>query len=397
MTASVRRSFMCVAVVAAFGVMAVRPDARQAGGSVSVSNPLAIARPAETIEVSVADLKRVLTFDDVRKVHLKDDKTGRDLLTQAVDLDDDGVFEQVIFQADLGASEKRTFTLTVGERHIAQANEFKAYGRFVRERRDDFVWENDLVAHRMYGAALETWAQEPLTSSAVDIWVKKTPRLVVNDWYMVDDYHADHGDGADLYSAGKTRGCGGNAIFAGGKLYPSANFRGSRVLSQGPIRILFELTYDAWDAGGQKLSEVKRISLDAGQRMNRFESRYAVPAPRPLQQAIGIKKATNADVAVKRETGILRTWEAFANNNGNVGCGVVVDPRDVADAPELDGNILLVTRVAGGTPAVYWAGSAWDRGGSITSAALWDKYLEEWAQRTRSAVTVQVKGAGGRP
>ena len=54
----------------------------------------------------------------------------------------------------------------------------------------------------MYGAALETWKQEPLTSSGLDVWVKRTPRLVINDWYMVDDYHRDTGEGADLYSAG---------------------------------------------------------------------------------------------------------------------------------------------------------------------------------------------------
>jgi pectinesterase len=374
-------------VVLSVGLAAVP----QTAAVVTVTNPLAAARPAETIELSVDALKRALTFDDVRKIHVKDDKTGKDLLTQAVDLDDDGTFEQVIFQADLAASERRTFSLSVGERYIAKKDDFRAYGRFVRERRDDFVWENDLVAHRMYGAALETWAQEPLTSSAVDLWVKKTPRLVVNDWYMVDDYHADHGDGADLYSAGKTRGCGGNAIWQGGKLYPSTNFRGSRVLANGPLRILFELTYDQWDAGGQKLSETKRISLDAGQRMNRFESRYSVPSPRPLQQAAGIKKAATATVRVDKEAGILRTWEPFSNNNGSVGCGVIADVRDVAETPELDGNILIVTRVAGGTPAVYWAGSAWDRGGSITTAALWDRYLDEWAARLRTPVTVQVK------
>jgi pectinesterase len=363
----------------------------QGVGVVTVTNPLATARPAETVELTVEALKRAMTFDDVRKIHVKDDKSGKDLLTQAVDLDDDGTFELVIFQADLAASERRTFSLSVGERHIATKDEFRAYGRFVRERRDDFVWENDLVAHRMYGAALETWAQEPLTSSAVDLWVKKTPRLVVNDWYMVDDYHADRGEGADLYSAGKTRGCGGNAVFQAGKLFPSANFRGSRVLANGPLRILFELTYDQWDAGGQKLSETKRISLDAGQRMNRFESRYSVPNPRVLQQAVGIKKAATADVSTRKDAGVLRTWEAFSNNNGNVGCGVVVDPRDVADAPELDGNILLVTRVAAGTPAVYFAGSAWDRGGSITTVALWDKYLDDWAARMRMPVVVQLK------
>ena len=69
------------------------------GAVVTVKNPLAIARPAETIEMAVADLQRLLTFDDVRKVHVRDDALGKDLLTQAVDLNDDGTFEQVIFQA----------------------------------------------------------------------------------------------------------------------------------------------------------------------------------------------------------------------------------------------------------------------------------------------------------
>jgi len=390
----VRRVLVSICAAAGLLVSAGQRGAGaiQTAASAAVTNPIAIARPAETIELPVDALKRVLTFDDVRKIHVKDDKTGKDLLTQAVDTDDDGTFEYVIAQADLGPSERRTFSLSVGERHIAAKEEFRAYGRFVRERRDDFVWENDLVAHRMYGAALETWAQEPLTSSAVDIWVKKTPRLVVNDWYMVDDYHQDHGEGADLYSAGKTRGCGGNAIWQNGKLYPSANFRGSRMLANGPVRVMFELSYEPWDAGGQKLSETKRITLDAGQRMNRFESRYNVPAPRPLQQSVGIKKAAGADVAVRKDAGMLRTWEAFANNNGNVGCGVVADPRDVTDAPELDGNILLVTRVAGGTPAIYWAGTAWDRGGTITTAAAWDGYLNDWAARVRVPVTVQISG-----
>jgi hypothetical protein len=153
---------------------------------------------------------------------------------------------------------------------------------------------------------------------------------------------------------------------------------------------LFELTYPPWDAGGQRLSEVKRISLDAGHRLNRFESRYRVPAPRPLQQAAGIKKATGADVKVDRPGGVIRTWEPVVNSQGALGCGVIVDPREVVDAPEADGNILLATRVAGGTPAVYWAGSAWDRGGAITTVAAWDRYLADWAARLHAPVTVEV-------
>lgn len=367
------------------------PRAAAPTTTVTAKNPLAIARPSETIELAVPALKRAMEFDDVQKIHVKDDRSGKDLLTQAVDTDDDGIFEMLIFQSDFAASETRTFTLTVGERRMPVKDDFKAYGRFVRERRDDFAWENDRIAHRAYGQALETWAREPLTSSAIDIWVKRTRKLVINDWYMVDDYHRDAGDGADMYSAGKTRGCGGNAIWSGGKLYPSANFRESRSLANGPIRVMFELTYTNWDAGGLKPAEVKRITLDAGQNLSRFESFYQVPSPRALQQGIGIKNATGSEFALRKELGVMRSWEAFSGDNGHVGCGVVVDPRDIVDAPpQIDGNYLLVTKVPAGTPAVYWSGAGWDRSGDFANLAAWDAYLDAFARRTQAPVAVTI-------
>src|SRR5262249_36323603 len=149
---------------------------------------------------------------------------------------------------------------------------------------------------------LETWEREPLTSSAVDVWVKKTPRLIVNDWYMVDDYHRDHGEGADFYSAGASRGCGGSGLWKDGRLFVSKNFRGSRVLANGPLRLIFELTYLPWEAGGVSVSEKKRITLDAGAHLNRFESVYTVEGGPATNGAVvpswaaGIKKATGSVV-----------------------------------------------------------------------------------------------------
>src|SRR5262249_10233805 len=161
-------------------------------------------------------------------------------------------------------NETKTFTVGIGRKHEYTRDDFKAYGRFVRERFDDFAWENDLIAHRAYGKALETWKGEPLTSSAIDIWSKRTPKMVINEWYMVDNHHADAGEGADFYSAGASRGCGGTGIWAADKLWTSKNFVDSRVLANGPIRVVFELVYDPFDVNGTKVSEVKRISLDAG-------------------------------------------------------------------------------------------------------------------------------------
>jgi pectinesterase len=391
MMATFRRTFACasLAAVAAAGLPATS-HSRGAAATVTVANPIALQRPSETIALAVSDIKRVLPFEDPRTIHVRDDPTGQDLLTQVVDLDDDGTFEQLLFQTDMGPRETKRFTLTLGERRVPRASEFKAYGRFVRERRDDFAWENDRIAHRMYGAALETWAQEPLTSSAVDVWTKRTHRLVINDWYMVDDYHRDTGEGADLYSAGKTRGCGGNALWWDGRMYPSANFRGSRVLANGPIRVLFELTYDTWDAGGTAVRETKRISLDAGQQLDRFESTYT-GASSALQHAVGIRKAQGADVSVNRQAGVLRTWEAFKEPNGHLGCGVIVDPAAVKDSAEADGNVLLITFLPSSGRVAYYAGFTWDGSDGPPATADWDRYLDAFARRVRAPLEVAVR------
>ena len=266
----------------------------------------------------------------------------------------------------------------------------------MRERRDDFAWENDRVAHRMYGEALETWAQEPLTSSTVDVWCKRTPKLVVNNWYLVDDYHRDLGEGADFYSAGRSRGVGGNAPWVNGRLWPSGNFRGSRVLANGPIRLIFELTYAPWNVNGQSVTETKRVTLDAGSHFNRFETRYRSAAPLPAQHAIGIKKAKGPTVVTAggKETGWISSWEPITGDNGNLALAVVVpDAGAIAEVTEDDLNRLVVATLPKDGPAVYYAGSAWDKAGQVSDAAAWQRFVEGTAQRLRQPVEVSVSVA----
>src|ERR1044072_5586089 len=256
---------------------------------VTAVNKLNIARHSETIELNA---QAITPFGekDLMKLHVRD-SSGKEVLSQAVDTDYDDYHKPdvLIFQADFQPNERKTFTIVAGPKREYSREDFRAYGRFVRERFDDFAWENDLVAHRTYGRALITWKGEPLTSSAIDIWSKRTSKLVINDWYMVDNYHADHGEGVDAYSAGPTRGCGGSGIWSNGQLYIPTNFVDSRVLTNGPIRVMFELVYEPFEVNGVKVSQVLRVSLDAGSQLNRFRvssqgGSEALPLPVGLEK-----------------------------------------------------------------------------------------------------------------
>jgi len=362
--------------------------------TVTARNELALARPSETISLSAAEIGKILPNDDLRKVHIRDLQGGRELVAQAVDTDGDGRAEDLVFQSDFAPGETRDFQLTLGTAQVYIRDQFRVYGRFVRERFDDFAWENDRIAHRMYGAALETWEKEPLTSSTVDIWCKRVRRLVVNDWYMVDDYHDDHGEGADFYSAGRSRGCGGSGLWAGGRLWVSRNFVSSKVLANGPVRLIFELTYAPWDVNGRDVSEVKRITLDAGWNLNRFESSYRSILPVTLTYGAGIKKGEGSREDHDAAAGWLRTWEPVRNGqSGNVGCAVVLSPSSLVEIREAEGNYLVVARAGPTGVAAYYAGFGWDRSGDFADENAWAEYVRAMAQRLQSPIKVSVTGA----
>lgn len=358
-------------------------------------NPMDVARSSETIEISAKDLAP-LEAKNLNLVHIKD-SSGNEVLCQAIDLDGDPLrsFDAVIFQSDFAAGETKTFTASVGGKQLYKKEQFKAFGRFVRERFDDFTWENDRIAHRTYGKALETWKGEPLTSSTVDIWSKRTSRMVISDWYLADDYHVDYGEGADFYSAGLSRGCGGNGIWAADKLWTSKNYINSIVLANGPIRVLFELEYEPFDCNGVQVKEKKRVSLDAGHQFDHFKSSYTLTntSSSLLCSAIGLKKVKGEVVEANPEHGWLIKWEKMEKSAGNQGLAVITAPKDFVKHTEDTLNQLVVAKAGDDNVVSYWAGFCWDKAGLISSASDWKSHVDGFAQSLAAPIQVTVKSS----
>ena len=376
---------------ATFTFLAVSPSLCLGAGPLTIKavNTLQLARSHETLEISAKSLAP-LGETDLAKIHVSD-AAGKELLSQAVDTDYDDLHtpDTVIFQADFAPGETKTFTVTAGAKHAYSPADFKAHGRFVRERFDDFAWENDRIAHRTYGKALETWKGEPLTSSTIDVWSKRTPAMVIDKWYMVDNYHVDAGEGADFYSAGATRGCGGNGLWAANTLWVSRNFVDSRVLANGPIRVMFELVYDAFDVNGTKVSEIKRITLDAGSQFDHFQSFYKPQSNPALTTGIGLKKVTGEVTQLDAAHGWLATWEPMEKNAGQQGLALIVDPGLLEKQTEDEHNLLLLAKVPGNV-ASYWAGFGWDKAGSFTTFDAWKAHVDEFARRVRAPIAISV-------
>lgn len=148
----------------------------------------------------------------------------------------------------------------------------KVYGRFVPERKDDFAWENEYAAFRMYGPALRP--ENP--SNGVDLWLKKSPELVVDSFYYREHvlglpYHINYGKGLDCYKVGHTCGAGGLVVIAYEQLYVGGAYDHWEILEQTPEKFVFKLEYDSLEVAEHELHASITITAQAGQMLNKAE------------------------------------------------------------------------------------------------------------------------------
>jgi len=255
---------------------------------------------------------------------------------------------------------------------------------------------------------------EGTVSSGVDVWVKRTRAPVVDGFYARKNYHEDAGLGLDDYQVGRSRGCGGLGIWSGGRLYSPINFKSARILCSGPVRSEFELTFDTWDAGGIGVSEVRRISIDAGSNMSRVESVLASTGDGPLTVAVGIAERADPAGVLSRDPdrGWTTYWQAPDRDRGSIGCAVVLAPgtlsgfvEEAASVPQppedkrlaagIEGlppvaNALSLTTARPGETKTYYLGAGWSRSGDFADAKAWNAYVSRFAEGIASPLGVTV-------
>ena len=256
-----------------------------------------------------------------------------------------------------------------------------AYGRFVPEREDDFAWENDKVAFRVYGP--NSSGAGPV--SGVDAWFKKVDYPVIDKWYAEHlqgkSYHTDHGEGYDVYHVGSSRGVGGTAVWVDGVPYPAGTFSDYKVLQSGEDVVEFTLTYE-WDTPLGSVAEQKTISLELGSQLYRVRSIFTLDGePASLPIAIGLTTHDGAaDVSSSMVNGRISTWEEIDGHG--VGTGVLTTPgrtREILHAPgeqKDTGHIWLITSSDDAGKLAFEAGFAWQGAGEITSSDDWNHYLD---------------------
>jgi len=358
---------------------------------VRAENPLPMRRAEETIGVAWATVRAGLPDATPARVRVMSTASQREVVSQVVDDDGDGTMDQLIFQSNFGSGEVKTFVVEAAAPATAAS---KVHTRHDPPR-DDIAWESDRIAFRMYGEGLKL-TPSAMSSSGIDVWLKRVRTPIVEKWYAKghDSYHVDTGEGADFYDVGQTLGTGGTAIWRNDSLYRADNFKGWRIIADGPVRTIFELRYDPWDVAGQRVSEVKRISIDAGHNLFRQASTFTAPgAGEPLPYAIGLVKRPGMVGTTSRAQGWawLAGWGPVARKNGghgDLGTAVLVERARLMDWKETGDHYLAIGSVRPGEPLVHWVGAGWTASGDFADVQAWWRYLTEFAQRLEAPMKV---------
>lgn len=200
----------------------------------------------------------------------------------------------LLFFATTKAQFSSTYTLTNGKPQDVTP---LVSARFVPERKDDFAWENNRAAYRMYGPALAP--ENP--SNGVDLWLKCTDELIVDSFYYREHelhlpYHVNYGKGLDCYKVAHTPGCGGWFPVIGGKPQIGTQYDRWEILDNGPLAVRFRLYYDHYPLADKDSAEVKAvvtITCMAHQQLCKAEVEVAYPEEIELGAGIYMHTGTS--------------------------------------------------------------------------------------------------------
>jgi hypothetical protein len=360
-----------------------------------LANPTKIDRTEEVVEIQLDQVARHLHFSATQVQSLvatdvaSKQRIPSQLYSSRPGADPDTLLLLVKLPAQ-GAINVR-FSLDPA----ATPQESLVFGRAIPERKDDFAWENKVVAYRIYGPALEATGE---ISSGIDVWSKRIPNFVVDSFYQQDheaavtrnpalSYHNDNGIGLDSYDVGPSRGCGGTAVWADGKLNVSKNYTVAKILAAGPIRFEFEVSYAPWQAAGRVVTETKRITLDAGSHLNKIVSTFTFDGGSPLDFAAGIAIHEGGVPTLHAGRSIAAVWDTPQKPSaGRIATGLVSLSAEHATTTTAANHVLMIFKRHSGESFTYFAGSGWSKADMPTQED-WNTYLVRFEELQEHPVT----------
>ncbi len=360
-----------------------------------VTNPSAKALENVPVVIKASQLKKVQE-EKLRDIAVFEN--GKQISSQADDLNKDGIIDEIVFLTNLEARETRKFTLKpINDKKRVQfpaevytdliAKEADGSHKFVTEmsstKNDMYnkmhhhgvAFESALMAYRIYFD----------NKSTIDIYGKKKQQLEIaaTGWYPTDEQLAA-GYGDDILLVSGWIGVGTVKGFDGKKALHIEKFdkRTQRIVATGNLRTIVESEVEGWQYEGKKINLSVRYTLYARHR----DAICEITASDDINQiATGVQQIGGGELL--KSDFLVGSWgkhypqpDTVKYAKETAGLGVYL-PEKYKGKQFSDGvNNLIVFPVKKGETVKFHLTAAWlkEENTQITTAEKFFAYLKEW-------------------
>lgn len=255
-------------------------SAKEPASGLIVKNRLTADRVNEPVVVSRIDYEKAFGQGEVPVLKYPD---GSTIPLQCDDLTGDDRWDELAFVVDIGGNsslrisagwttqvqapvfEKRTQTWLARQNpdgtfsEVTEALAPIGLAGFPAQYQSEGVgWENDKMAFRVYFDCRNV--KDLLGKLKPDLILHKAGTAELGSYHTLSDW------GMDILHCGSSLGAGGLALMEGDSLYRlgSTPVYRYKKIAEGPVRTVFELSYEGWDVAGVTYEATERITLWIG-------------------------------------------------------------------------------------------------------------------------------------
>lgn len=382
---------------------------------VGVSNPSNFARTDVPVVIPITN------YGDVRSALVT--VNGQEVPCQLDDLNQDEIFDELCFLADLGKKEKKTYTITLMNEGEPRPYPARVYAEMVlsnskdktlkKHQQNNYIesltargdaaytyniqhhhgvdFESELNGIRIYFDARQT----------LDLYgkFKKQLELKETQFYTPDELKAQ-GYGDDVLWVGQTFGLGAFRGWDGQQptLVEPVRSRTQRVISYGPLRAIVEVVDRGWKADAQRepVNMTLRYTQYAGHRDTDVDVFFNKDVT-DYRFSTGIINVKGSEEFSDKK-GLRACWgtdypaaDTIKWKRETVGLAVYVPQKNiVSEEPANKDNYAYVLKVKGKHMAYKVTYTSDNESFGYHSAKEWFNFLKEWKKEVEQPVSITV-------
>ncbi|MBW1296200.1 DUF4861 domain-containing protein [Aquimarina litoralis] len=354
---------------------------------ISFTNTTNIDRVDQDIVISKDQIVTVLDSLPANNIPVLKDSTGKIVPFQLDDLQKDGAWDELILVLDFKPSQTRKLELTtIAPESIpsfksrtnirfgigtnkSNVKEVLAQERKGDPRTNDSIfyqmegpsWENDKVGFRFYF--------DP--RNGIDIFGKTTSDPVLDKVGLGEgNYHELADWGMDVLKVGKSLGAGALAIKYKDSLYRITGIDHTKfeVITEGPIRSIFEMNYKNSKIGDQHIDVIHRITIWKGQWGYQSDVFFkGLTDQMKLVSGIVNLKPNQMNTKIFNKYNVLETFGKQSENKDLLGMAILVSKADFITQEKVDDgetNIVntyyTVMKASDQKPTTFYFLSGWE-------------------------------------